>query len=87
MLDTGPLVALFDPADSDHGRARRFLAGIEEPICTTAAVLTEAFHLLGPGTVGSQRLMDFIANHGLTVRFLNDPALNRAFELMGQYAV
>lgn len=86
LADTGPLVALFDPADGDHRRCAGLLAGIEEPLCTTIPVLTEAFHLLTPGSIGSQRLMDFVTAHGLNVWFLDAGALTRAFELMVQYA-
>jgi predicted nucleic acid-binding protein len=86
LADTGPLVALFDPADSDHQRCASLLAAIEEPLCTTVPVLTEAFHLLTPGSIGYQRLMDFVTGHGLNVWFLDDRALGRAFELMVRYA-
>ena len=86
LVDTGPLVALFDPADGDHKRCVSLLAGIEEPLCTTVPVLTEAFHLLNPGSIGSQRLIDFVTGHGLNVWFLDDTALTRAFELMLRYA-
>ncbi len=86
LTDTGPLVALFDPADRDHKRCANTLARIEQPLCTTVPVLAAAFHLLGPASVGSQRLMDFVTAHGLNVWFLDDSALTRAFELMIQYA-
>jgi predicted nucleic acid-binding protein len=86
LVDTGPLVALFDPADSDHRRCARLLATIEEPLCTTVPVLTEAFHLLNPGSIGSQRLMDFVTGRGLNVGFLDHRALARTFEVMVQYA-
>lgn len=86
LADTGPLVALFDPADGDHGHCASLLSDIEEPLCTTVPVLTEAFHLLTPGSIGSQRLMDFITGQGLSVWFLDDRALVRAFELMIRYA-
>ncbi|EGV19458.1 type II toxin-antitoxin system VapC family toxin [Thiocapsa marina] len=86
LVDTGPLVALFDPADGDHNGCVRVLAEIEEPLSTTVPVLTEAFHLLGPGRIGSQRLMDFVPRQGLQVHFLDDRALVRTFELMLRYA-
>lgn len=86
LMDTGPLVALFDPADGDHERCVKQLMVIEEPLCTTVPVLTEAFHLLNPGSIGSQRLMDFIAGGGLEVRYLDAVGLNRAFVLMVRYA-
>ncbi|WP_295383908.1 PIN domain-containing protein [uncultured Thiodictyon sp.] len=86
LVDTGPLVALFDPADGDHKRCAGMLARIEEPLYTTVPVLTEAFHLLTPASIGAQRLMDFMTARGLNVWFLDDRALIRAFELMIQYA-
>ena len=86
LVDTGPLVALFDPADGSHTRCVEVLETIEEPLGTTVPVLTEAFHLLSPGSTGSLRLMDFMAGAGLTIPFLDDVTLGRAFELMIQYA-
>ena len=86
LVDTGPLVALFDPADADYVRCVQQLAMIEEPLCTTVPVLTEAFHLLNPGSIGSQRLMDFVAGGGLGVRYLDAAGLSRAFALMVRYA-
>ena len=86
LVDTGPLVALFDPKDGDHDRCAKRLAVIEEPLCTTIPVLTEALHLLNPGSIGSQRLMDFITGGGLGVRYLDSAGLHRAFTLMVRYA-
>ena len=70
LVDTGPLVALFDPADADHQRCVDVLRTIERPLATTVPVLTEAFHLLQPASVGALRLMDFMAGQGLRVLFL-----------------
>jgi predicted nucleic acid-binding protein len=86
LVDTGPLVALFDPMDADHGRCRRVLQEIDEPLYTTVPVLTEAFHLLGAGSIGGARLRDFIAGGGLLVWFLDPESLARAFALMERYA-
>jgi hypothetical protein len=86
LVDTGPLVALFDPRDRDHEGCTRTLSSIREPVCTTVPVLTEAFHLLHPDSPGSDRLRDFVSGSGLSLWFLNDAALTRAFELMEQYS-
>jgi hypothetical protein len=48
LVDTAPLVALFDPKDSRHERCRRVLKKVREPLRTTVPVLTEAFHMLRP---------------------------------------
>ena len=86
LVDTGPLVALFDPKDEQHNRCRRTLRGIRESILTTTPVLTEAFHMLGPSSIGSDRLREFVADGGMAVWFLDRAWLTRAFELMEQYA-
>jgi uncharacterized protein len=86
LVDTRPLVALFDPQDQQHGRCVKALKGIREPIMTTTPVLTEAFHMLGPASIGSDRLRDFIETGGLSVWFFDRQALTRAFELMELYS-
>jgi uncharacterized protein len=86
IVDTGPLVALFDPQDREHDSCVTTLKRIREPIATTTAVLTEAFHMLGPASIGADRLRDFIENGGMSVWFFNRTSLTRAFELMEQYA-
>jgi len=86
LVDTGPLVALFDPQDAQHGRCREVLRTLQEPLCTTVAVLTEAFHMLAPGSYGADRLREFMRRGGLTVWFMDATSLPRAFALMEQYA-
>jgi hypothetical protein len=86
LVDTGPCVALFDPRDAQHTRCREVLRTIHEPLSTTIPVLTEAFHMLSPGSYGSDRLRDFIGRRGLSVWFMGQADLQRAFELMEQYA-
>jgi uncharacterized protein len=86
LADTGPLVALFDPADRDHARCVERLKDIKEPLTTTTPVLTEAFHLLRPASRGAQALMRFVAESGLGLWYLDDNSLQRALELMRRYA-
>jgi predicted nucleic acid-binding protein len=86
LVDTGPLVALFDPQDEQHKRCVRTLRSIRAPIGTTVAVLTEAFHMLQPQSTGSNRLREFVASNALSVWFFEPASLLRAFELMELYA-
>jgi predicted nucleic acid-binding protein len=86
LVDTGPLVALFDPQDEQHNRCRKILKEIREPILTTTPVLTEAFHMLGPASIGSDRLRDFVEVGGASVWFLDRTWLARSFQLMDLYA-
>jgi len=86
LVDTGPIVALFDPKDASHRRCRNVLEALREPLVTTVPVLTEAFHMLSPESHGADTLRDFVARGGATVWFFDGVALRRAFELMEQYA-
>jgi uncharacterized protein len=86
LVDTGPLVALFDRRDAEHDRCKHVLKGLREPLTTTTPVLTEVFSMLGPGSRESSRLREFIDRRGLSIWFLDDRSLARAFELMKSYA-
>lgn len=86
LVDTGPLVALFDPKDPHHQRCRRIRRKVRESILTTMPVLTEAFHLLQPDSVGADRLREFILRDGMEIWFVDRDGLARMFELMHAYA-
>lgn len=85
LLDTGPLIALFDPRDAWHARCRETLKSIRAPLRTTLPVLTEAFHILSPASQGSDRLREFILVGGAGVWFCDAAGLERSFELMEIY--
>jgi predicted nucleic acid-binding protein len=86
LVDTGPFVALFDPKDRFHQRCRDVLSRIQEPLVATVPVLSEAFHMLSPGSQGADRLRDFVGRKGADIWFFDSATLLRAFELMRQYA-
>ena len=86
LVDTGPLVALFDPKDADHAGCRALLSTITEPLVVTMPVLTEAFHLLQPGSRGAGALRTFLRRRGASAWFLDHASVLRAFELMDRYA-
>ena len=86
LVDTGPLVALFDPRDAEHASCRTTLQTIRDQLVTTVPVLTEAFHMLGPASRGSRNLRLFVQRGGLSVWFMDPSGVQRAFELMEQYA-
>lgn len=85
LLDTGPFVALFDPRDGEHERCRSFLRLVNEPLFTTTPVLTEAFHLLRPGSRGAANLRAFLRQGGIAAWFMDAGALQRSLALMEQY--
>lgn len=85
LIDTGPLVALFDPQDRHHVAIKKKLKLIKLAPIATLPVLTEAFHLLEPSSQGSVQLQVFISKGGLSVWLMEQSHILRSLELMKQY--
>jgi hypothetical protein len=85
LMDTGPLVALFDPKDQQHQHCQAILKTLNEPLISTMPVLTEAFHLLTPNSKGADVLRVFIAKGGLKLWFFDKKTLQTALQLMEIY--
>ncbi len=85
LVDTGPLVALFDPQDPYHKNCSSLLKKLKKPLITTAPVLTEAYHLLRPDSQGSIALHKFIEQGGLQVWFMDSTKLRESLKLMKKY--
>jgi uncharacterized protein len=85
LVDTGPLVALFDPRDANHLRCRDVLAKHHGPLLTTVPVLVEAIYLLDRVSPGAALLRRFARSGGLTFWWFDERRLARALELMDDY--
>lgn len=85
LIDTGPLVALFDPREALHSRSVDFLKKLSSPPVATVPVLTEAFHLLNPASRGSIALRSLLRSGGLSIWQPDMSAIGRMFDLMDQY--
>lgn len=86
LVDTGPIIGLFDPLDPFHKRSVKLLQQIHEPLYSTLPVLTEAFYMLNPGSLGADNLRSFVIRGGLSIWPMDEKPLLRAFELMKKYA-
>lgn len=85
LVDTGPLVALFDPKDVDHAGCHQTLRQIDGPLHTTEAVLAEVFHMLGPSGKAANGVMQFVLDGYVSLLPLDKSLLSRCFEYMAQY--
>lgn len=85
LMDTGPLVALFDPKDPDFKKCHLVLKEINEPLYTTEAVLTEVLHLLDPASRGAESVKQFVLERYVSLLPLDISEIERAFELMERY--
>ncbi|HEX7235443.1 MAG TPA: hypothetical protein VF405_00700 [Gammaproteobacteria bacterium] len=87
IIDTGPLVAYLDAADAEHARVAACLDKFSGRLVTTGAVVTEAMYFVSTTTSGPRRLADLVADSGMHVFDLAQPAeLRAAAELMERYS-
>jgi predicted nucleic acid-binding protein len=86
LVDTGPLVALFDPSDAQHAACTKELARLERNrLVTSLAVVTEATYLLDFSARAQQAVLAFVASGALDVVDFNAAAIERAAGLMAKY--
>jgi predicted nucleic acid-binding protein len=86
LVDTGPLVALFDPSDSERSRCEAELARLKRNrLVTSIAVITEATQLLDFSTAAQSALLAAIAAGMVEVLTFERLDLARAAELMRKY--
>ena len=85
LIDTGAIIAILDRDDSWHSACVQALELLRFPLLTTEAVLTEAFHLIGPNAYNIQRLWAFVSSGAITVNTLGDFDLLELRSLMTKY--
>jgi predicted nucleic acid-binding protein len=85
LLDTGPIVALFDASDAYHKLCVKTLKKIKEPLVTSWSVLTEAFYLLGFSWRAQDNLWEFVMRGGVEILSLDVKMQARCRELMKKY--
>jgi predicted nucleic acid-binding protein len=86
VIDTGPLVALFDDSEEQHEICYAAMKTLQTPPATTWPVLTEAFYLLGSWKKGRVELWNFILSGGLRIEHIPGERWSRMRELMEKYA-
>ena len=85
LIDTGPIVALFDKDDRYYVPCLEILNELREPLLTTWPVLTECFYLLNFSWEVQDSVWLFIQRGGIEIYPLEKELLIRCRELMRQY--
>ena len=87
LVDTGPLVALFDPSDRDRASCRACLDSLEDAdLVTTEAVVTEALYLLAFALRAQVAFLEFLASGRPRVEPLAPTDRRHAARLIEKYA-
>jgi uncharacterized protein len=85
LADTGALLAYLDRADAWHERCRDAFAQFRLPLTTSAAVLTELFHLVGDSSSETDAVWRFVRSGAVTVLPIADHDLPDLEALMRKY--
>jgi hypothetical protein len=83
IVDTGPLVALFDARDEHHDEAKRVLESTRAVLFSTWPVVAEACHFLGQA--GKRALLAFIRRGGVRLQAISVEDVPRLDELIAKY--
>ena len=86
LVDSGPLVALFDRGDQYHQQARQFLRAFSGELISTAPVLTEVSYLLDFSVQAQVDFLNWVCAGALTLVDLPLGDLRRIVELTRKYA-
>ena len=86
LLDTGGLVCLLDRRQKDHQAAIDFFERWQGEVVSTEAVLTESTQLLGRISGGREACLEFFLRGGGILVPASRASLQRAHELIVQYA-
>jgi predicted nucleic acid-binding protein len=86
LVDTGPLVAIFDPSDRDHQACTAALGALSRSrLVTSLAVLTEASHLLAFSPDAQRSVIEFAGAGAIEVTDFDAGSLARSAALMKKY--
>jgi len=86
LIDTGAILAFLDQDDRWHARCVAALSSLSLPLATSAAVLTELFHLLRNHPRQKAAAWTFVRSAAVTVLAIEDADLPPLEDLMRKYA-
>lgn len=85
LIDSGPLIALFDASDSYHVAAIHFLKTNTYPLLTTIASVTETLYLLDFNRNAQIDFLEWIYRGGIEIYPIDNSAIKRIKQLMEKY--
>jgi predicted nucleic acid-binding protein len=85
LIDSGPLIALFDASDKYHSKAVNFIKNNKYPLITTIASVTETLHLLDFNRNAQIDFIEWIHRGGVEIANIENIDFGRLKELTEKY--
>jgi predicted nucleic acid-binding protein len=85
LIDSGPLIALFDSSDKFHHDSVEFIKANKFPLITTIASITETLHLLDFNRNAQIDFLEWINRGGVEIYNIQNRDFHRLKELMEKY--
>ena len=85
IADSGPLIALFEPAERNHARVRSFIENYEGALLTTWPVLTEVGHMLGHSVDRQLAFLQWVERGGVEMTMPGAGAVSLIRQLSEKY--
>ncbi len=86
IVDTGPLVALFDRAERHHNWVAERFKELDAPLLICEPVLAEAMYLLARYSKVQAAVLELIGNGALSVAFRIDEHVDTLRKLLQKYS-
>lgn len=85
LMDSGPLIALFDASDKYHKKSVDFVKLNKLPLITTIASITEALHLLDFNRDAQIDLLEWVHRGGVEIQNIENSDIGRIKDLTFKY--
>ncbi len=85
LIDSGPLIALFDSSDKYHQEAVDFIKTNKYPLATTLASITETLHLLDFNRNAQIDFLEWVHRGAVEIHNIENSDFKRLRELTGKY--
>jgi len=85
LIDSGPLIALFDSSDRYHSKALGFMQQNRSHLITTIASITETLHLLDFNRNAQIDFLEWISRGSVEVHNIENSDFQRLKELTEKY--
>ena len=86
LIDSGPLIALFDKDDSYHERIKSFITNTQYKFVTTNAIMTETTHMLDFSVKAQISFFEWVLKEGVILSDTTQSDIARIIELTKKYS-